>query len=153
MARTPQRKRFNPLAPSFKYQSGFDRAVKQRANQQLAPARQDVSHRMSDTRGAHKTRAGELQGWYGFAERAGTTANNTLNTQLQSLLGTVRGSGVEGSDALAAAIRQSQSGTDERAKALGVASPDDSGQYSDALRAYSDAGTSGLAGDMASILG
>jgi hypothetical protein len=148
----PKPQRFDPLAPQFKYQKGFNKAVRQQANSQVAPALGDVNQRIGEAQGAHTTRNSELQGWYGYAANTGQAANNALGDRMQSILGSLQTQGGASGDALSAALRQSMDQTAPQAAALGVQGPQTDPAYADALRAYQGENNLSLVGDIGSGL-
>jgi hypothetical protein len=152
-ARRRPPKPFNPLAPQYKSQKGFNKAVRVQAKQQIAPGLQDIKQRQTEASGAHTTRNQELMGWYGNQQTGLQAAQDRLQGAMQGLLQT---SGLEfqgGTDALAGALRKSQDANAAEAAKLGGVAPNQNEDYLKASAAYGTADQAGLLGDIAGGIG
>lgn len=154
MPKKPKKKPkpYDPLAPSFKYQKGFNKAVKRRARAQVQPLLQDVGQRRREAVSANTEREADIGGMYG-AERAARTAGNTqLKDALTGLMSSMGGMGTEVQNAMQAALGQSQAREQEAAAQLGVVAPGQDPSYLAALAAGTTGNKMGLGGDMATAL-
>jgi hypothetical protein len=145
--------RYDPLAPSFKYQRGYKRAVKRRAQSQIDPLLGEVNTEGREAAGAHNTRAQELTGWYNHAGQEAKAGFDRLQQATQGLLGSASGYQGDAQGALASALRQQQGDATTEAAKLGVSAPAQQPGLLESLQATGSGNQLGLTGDIAGLLG
>jgi hypothetical protein len=146
-------KRYDPLAPSFKYQRGYKRAIKRRAQSQIDPLLGEVNTEGREAAGAHNTRAQELTGWYNHAGDAAKAGFDRLQQATKGLLGSASGYQGDAQGALASALRQQQGDAQSEAAKLGVSAPAQQPGLLESLQATGSGNQLGLTGDIAGLLG
>lgn len=146
-------KPFNPAGvTTYPSRKAFNNSVNSLARSQVQPTLNDISTRQREEAGAHKTRVGDISGYYNFDLNARQAAQTRLNEALTGILNRndVLGSGA--SEGLAAALRASAAPQNAAAAQLGVAPGGTDPAIMGALGAYGKADTMGLAGDAAGAL-
>jgi hypothetical protein len=155
VAKKPRKKpkAYDPLASPYKYQQGFNRAIKRRARGQIQPALQDIAQRRREATSGHQAREQDLNNFYNFDLTARTAGQNALNSAIQGVVGSVGGYNGDAQAGLSAALRQQATQQGDAAKQLGVSAPNTDPAYLNTIAAYGGANNMSLAGQAAGIMG
>jgi hypothetical protein len=139
-----KKKAYDPLDPSFRYQSGFNKAVNKRANSEVKPLLQGVGVEARDQAARHRQRTTDLTNWGNFENNARTAASDRVNSSLNHLITTNAGLSGASADALNAALRSAAAPEQQAAANLGVESTYDPSASIAAGRAGQDVAGLGL---------
>lgn len=146
-------KPYNPAGvTTYPSRKAFGGAVNRLAKSQIQPTLNDISTRQREETGAHKTRVGDISGYYNFDLNARQAAQTRLQEALTGILNRNDVLGGGANEGLAAALRASAAPQDAAATQLGVAPTPTDPSIMGALGAYGKADSMGLAGDAAGAL-
>jgi hypothetical protein len=149
----PAQQPYDPLAPSYKTQGDFNRAVKQGARAQVQPDLDTIASEGREAAGAHTQRGTDITNWYGHAQQAAQAGFDRLSEATKGILGTLQGYQGDAQAGLSAALRQQSEAANAEAAKLGVAGPATDPNIARTAAAYGGGNAIGLTGDIAAVLG